>query len=350
MRDRSSTSSPRSPLVELTKTRLREFFREPGIVFWVFGFPLLMAIGLGLAFREKPAEAPAVDVVASHDSAVLSGLLESKRIRASRVTRAEAERDLARARVALFVDLDATEPTFHYDQHQPSAELARALTDSVLQSAAGRKDPLKTADQLQALPGTRYIDFLIPGVIGLNVMGSSLWSIGYNLVVARKRKLLRRYAVTPMRRGHFLSAYFLARALFLTLELSVLVSFGALVFGTVPQGSLLLFGALAVVGAGAFAGMGLWVGARGDNTEVAQGWLNFIQLPMWILSGVYFSNDGFPGWMQPVIDALPLTLLVDGFRSIYQGDAWPQVSTSLAGLLAWAAVSFGAAARRFRWQ
>jgi ABC-2 type transport system permease protein len=339
------------PLVELTKARLREFFREPGMIFWVFGFPILLAIGLGLAFRSQPEERPSIAVVAPPDHPLAKAITSSARLSAVLQSEDEALRGLARTRFAMVVDLRRPEPVYRFDPTLRDARLARALVDDELQRAGGRRDVLTIKEEPQSLPGTRYIDFLLPGLIGMNVMGSSVWGVGYSLVVARKRKLLRRFAVTAMRRSHYLVSYFLSRLLFLVLELAVLITFGALAFGTHVQGSYLAVVLVALLGAAAFAGLGLLVGARIDNTEVAQGWMNFIQLPMWVLSGAYFSNHRFPDWMQPVIKALPLTALVDAMRAIYN-EAVPLTALlpKVAILLAWTLVSFTLAGRYFRWQ
>ncbi|HTV21678.1 MAG TPA: ABC transporter permease, partial [Polyangiaceae bacterium] len=259
------------PLLELTKARLREFFREPGMIFWVFGFPIVMAIGLGLAFRSQPPERPAVAVLAPEGSTAARALLASSTIAAVALPEDEALRGLARTKYALVVDLREREPVYRYDAVSSSARLARALTDVELQRAAGREDVLSPKDEPQTLPGTRYIDFLLPGLIGLNIMGSSVWGVGYSLVVARKRKLLRRFAVTAMRRSHYLLSYFISRLVFLGLELGVLVAFGALAFGTLVQGSVIGLLLAALIGAASFAGLGLLIGARVDNTEVATG-------------------------------------------------------------------------------
>jgi ABC-type multidrug transport system permease subunit len=339
------------PLIELTKARLREFFREPGMIFWVFGFPILMAIGLGLAFRSQPPQKPEVAVVAGEDSALARALLSGTTVAAVRLSEADAMLGLARTRYSLVIDLRGPDPIYRYDPTSRAAQLARALTHAELERSAGRRDLLSPREEAQTIPGTRYIDFLLPGLIGMNVMGSSVWGIGYSLVVARKRKLLRRFAVTAMRRSHYLLSYFLSRMLFLVLELGVLVAFGALVFGTRIQGNVPTLVLAAVLGAAAFAGLGLLIGARADNTEVATGWMNFVQLPMWVLSGAYFSNQSFPDWMQPVIQALPLTALVDALRLVYnEGAGLVAVLPELGILLAWTLVTFPLATRTFRWQ
>jgi ABC-type multidrug transport system permease subunit len=191
----------------------------------------------------------------------------------------------------------------------------------------------------------------VPGLIGLNLMGSSMWGIGFNLVLARKRKLLRRYAVTPMRRGHFLLSYFFSRAMFLVMELAVLIGFGKLIFGTHIQGSFPALIVASVLGAAAFAAIGFLIGARLTSTEVAGGWMNFVQLPMWLLSGSFFSYERFPEWLQLPIKLLPLTAANDALRRIYNEAATlSNIGFELAVLVAWSVVGFAVALKAFRWQ
>jgi hypothetical protein len=211
-----------NPLKELVKARLREFWREPGYVFWVFGFPLLMAIGLCLAFRSKAPEPPHIAVTEAVSPETVRALAKSPRLHTQRLARPEAERQLARTKVDLVVDElgPRGKLVFKLDSAQEKSLLARAVTEDVLQRAAGRQDRLAIDEHRVSEKGSRYVDFLLPGLIGMNLMGSSMWGIGFNLVLARKRKLLRRYAVTPMRHSHFLLSYFCSRSLFLVLELA----------------------------------------------------------------------------------------------------------------------------------
>ncbi len=342
-----------SPLTELIKARIREFLREPGYVFWVFGFPLLMAIGLGLAFRSKAPEPPRIVVTTRVDSETARTLTSSKRLITETLPLADAERALARTKVDLLVDQpDPGKPlVFKLDTAQEKSLLARAVTDDVLQRAAGRADALKVDEQRVSEKGSRYVDFLMPGLIGLNLMGSSMWGIGFNLVLARKRKLLRRYAVTPMRRSHFLLSYFFSRSTFLVLELAVLIAFGRLVFGTEIQGSLPGLLISSALGASAFAAIGLLIGARISSTEVAGGWMNFVQLPMWLLSGSFFSYERFPDWLQLPIKLLPLTAANDALRRIYnEAASLGSIGFELAVLAAWTLFGFAIAMRVFRWQ
>ncbi|NRA36473.1 MAG: ABC transporter permease [Polyangiaceae bacterium] len=339
-----------SPLAELIKTRLREFFREPGMVFWVFALPVLMAVGLGLAFHTREPELPRIAIVNQGPMGLSQALTTATNLNATLTNEAEARRGLRRAKFDLVVDLGGALPVLTRDPAQARSALAQIRTEDALQRAAGRQDTLQFKVKSVLAPGNRYMDFLLPGLIGLNVMGSSLWSVGFNLVVARKRKLLRRYAVTPMLRWQFLTSYFCARSVFLIAEMSVLLVVGALFFGTILQGSLLAFALLAAAGAASFASISLFVGSRLDNTEVANGWVSAVQLPMWILSGVFFSYERFPEWLHGPIQLLPLTALNDALRAIFnEGAGLLAVGPQLAVLLAWGAAGFIFALKRFRW-
>ena len=340
-----------NPQIELIKMRLREFVREPGVLFWVFAFPLLMAFGLGIAFRSKPPERPRVAVVAPQSTPLSQSLLSSQRVIAEIKDEPSARRDLARAKTDVIVKFDAAGPTYIYDKTQDKGPVARLLVDDIIERAAGRRDPIAGKEVTSSEPGSRYIDFLLPGLIGMNLMGTSMWGVGYNLVVARKRRLLRRFAVTPMRRPQFLLSYFFARSLFLVLEIGLLLLFGKLVFGTVIHGSILSLFALSFVGAASFAGISLLIGARVENTESANGWMNLVQLPMWVLSGAFFSYERFPSWILWPIRALPLTALNDSLRAVFNDGSsiaatWPQ----LLVLVVWGIAGYAIALKTFRWQ
>ena len=339
------------PILELSRARLREFWREPGMLFWVFGFPLLMAIGLGLAFRSRAPEPPSVAVVAAQRSAAIDALLSSERVNARELDEATARRELGRAKIDVVVKWRNGEAVYLFDETRDNGPRARLVVDDVLQRAAGRADALSVAEERFSEPGSRYIDFLIPGLIALNVMGGSMWGVGYSLVVGRKRRLLRRYAVTPMRRSHFLLSYFFSRVSFLIGEVAVLLAFGALVFDTVVRGSYLLLVLVAFLGAASFAGISLLVGARVENTESANGWMNLVQLPMWVLSGAFFSYERFPEWLHTPIRLLPLTALCDALRGVFNATTTlATIVPQFAVLAAWGAVGFGVALKTFRWK
>ncbi len=344
-------SEPRSsPLFELTRMRVLEFIRDPGALFWVFGFPILLAFVLGLAFRNRPPEPVRVVVVDSPATAQL--LAASPGFQVEQAPLDDARWRLRRAQVDLLVEVPrGGQVTYRFDETRPEARIARLATERVLEQAAGRADVQQVTEQKVTEPGSRYIDFLVPGLIGMNLMGSSMWGIGYGLVDARKRKLLKRLAATPMKRRDYLLSVLFSRLLFLVVETAALVAVGWGAFGVRVQGSLLAVGALAFLGGIAFTGLSLLIAARPQSTEVASGLMNFVMLPMYLLSGAFFSAKHFPDALQPFIQALPLTALNNGLRAVInEGAALTSQGVPAAILLAWGVVTFAVALRIFRWQ
>ena len=343
-------TEPRAAIVELTLARFRMFFREPSAVFWTFGFPVLLSVALGAAFRNRPPEAVSVAIEAGPGAERLLAELPSAEVKASIEDPATARTELRVGRVVLVV-VPGEPRTYRYDDTRPEARLARAMVDDRLQRAEGRKDPTPTADERITELGTRYIDFLIPGLIGLNLMSSSMWGIGYLIVDMRTRKLITRMLATPMRRGDFLLSFVLMRSLFVLLEVPVLLAFGWLAFDVKLVGSAGLVLAVSVIGALAFAGLGLLVASRAQNTQTVGGLMNLVMMPMFVGSGVFFSAAKFPPLVQPALRALPLTLLNDALRAVVnQGASLAEIARPLAVLATWAAVSFALALRLFRWR
>jgi ABC transporter DrrB family efflux protein len=199
--------------------------------------------------------------------------------------------------------------------------------------------------------GSRYIDFLIPGLLGLNLMGTGMWGMGYAVVDARRRKLLKRLLASPMRRGEYLLSFILARLVMLGPEVAVLVGFGMVFFGVPLRGSVASLALIALIGAMCFAGLGLLTASRAQTVETVSGLMNLVMLPMWVLSGVFFSSANFPAAMQPVIKALPLTALNDALRGVMiDGASLASLTVPVAICAAWGATSFVVALRIFRWR
>ena len=349
---------PLPPLLELTRARLLEFFREPGSIFWTFGFPVLLAIGLGIAFRNRPPEEARVAVVGEAAEADrLAALLEpAEHVAPQRMPVDQALAQLRRSRLDLVLQVERTpagtlEPLYHLDSERPESRTARLVVDDALQRALGRRDPAPARQAELRAPGARYIDFLIPGLIGLNVMGSSMWGIGWVLVQTRRKRLLKRMAATPMHRAHYLLSHMLSRLVFLALEVTALLGFGWLVFDLHVQGSLLSVGLVALLGSFCFMGMSLAIASRTDSTEVASGMMNACQLPMWVLSGSFFSYERFPEVVQPAIRLLPLTAFNDSLRVlINEGAGLVEVLPQMAVLGVWGGLGFVVALKIFRWQ
>jgi ABC-type multidrug transport system permease subunit len=341
----------RPPILELTIVRTKEFAREPEAIFWVFIFPLLLAVALGLAFRDKaPDKIPVAVIAGPNAQQRLAALRKSPDLLPRVLSEAGARAALRRGKVSLLVSGDAA-LTYSFDPTRPDARTARREADDALQSAAGRKDLLASDDKLVHEQGARYIDFLIPGLVGMNLMGTGMWSISFNVVNARMKKLLKRFIATPMRKSEYLLSQFFSRLAFLVVESTVVIAFGWIVFGVRVNGSLLTLTILCIIGGFAFSGIGLLTASRARTIEAVSGLMNLVMMPMWLCSGVFFSYERFPDAVKPIIRALPLTVLTDALRAVIN-DAMPltSIAPALITLLLWAVVTFSIGLKIFRWQ
>ncbi len=346
-------------LGELTLARLREFYREPEAVFWVYGFPILLVVGLGIAFRNQPIERITIDIVdGPRAKTVAEALSKDEKFVPRVVSPDEARLHLRTGRTELVVTTSGKEassaaaPSYEYsfDPSRPESALARNAVDDALQRAAGRKDVAEVTIKEFNEPGGRYIDFLVPGLLGMSLMGGGLWGVGFVTVDMRIRKLLKRFVATPMKHSEFLGGVMLSRLLFLVPEVLVLLIFARLAFGVVIYGSLLAVTFLILLGAVTFAGLGLLVASRAKTLEAVSGLMNLVMLPMWLLSGIFFTSERFPAAVQPFIKVLPLTALNNALRAVMQEGASLASQLPEIGLLAgWAVVTFALALKLFRW-
>jgi ABC-2 type transport system permease protein len=344
-----------SPLLEMTSVRIKEFIREPEAVFWVFAFPLLLAAALGFAFRAKGPDQIPVGVVAASaaDPAAartVASLARDPGLLVRRYPPVEGREALRTGKISLLIE-PGPPAVFHFDETRPDSRIARLEADDALQRSAGRKDLLEVRSEKVTEKGSRYIDFLIPGLLGMNLMGTGIWSLAFSVTTARSRRILKRLVATPMRRGEYLLAQILGRLVFLLPEIVVLVGIGWLLFGVAVRGSILLLVATCLLGAMSFCGLGLLIASRVKTVEGASGIANLVLMPMWILSGVFFSSERFPDAVQPLIKALPLTALNQALRGIMtEGRGLAGIAPQLAIVIAWGAVSFAVALKIFRWR
>ncbi len=347
-----TTATPKHPrpLAELSKARLRQFVREPGSLFWVFGFPLLLTVALGIAFRNQGPAKPRIAVIAGPGAAAAAQALGG----IARVETDDPDRAALRLKTGDVLVAVAAPPgqpiTYRFDPTRPDAQAARRQIDDLLQSNAGRRDPLPTRDETAVARGARYVDWLVPGLLGMQLLNGAMWGAAFNIVNARQRKLLRRLAATPMRRGHYLLSFRIAGLLFVPMQVLVLFGFARLVFGVVIQGSALAALAIALLGSWSFAGIGLLCASRAQNSETANGLINLVTLPMMVLSGVFFSASRFPEVLQPVIRLLPLSAFNEALRHVVNdGASLLSQSFPIGVLVAWALVTSTLALRLFRW-
>ncbi len=341
-------------IVQLTLARFRGFIREPEAVFWTFVFPILLAVGLGVAFRSRAPERPHVGVIATDAAAlkVVDGLKRDSSLIVENVDDSAAARALRTGKIAILVRITGPASVeYTLDPVRGDAGTAKLLVDRAIQKSAGRVDPVLVAEQRVTERGSRYIDFVLPGLLGMNLMGSGIWGIGFAIVDQRGKKLLKRFMATPMSRAEYLASFMLSRLVFLVLEVVTLLGFGALVFGVPMRGSLLTLGAICLLAALAFAGMGLLIASRARTTEGVSGLMNLVMLPMWIFSGVFFSSSNFPNAVQPVIKLLPLTAVNDALRAnMLEGAPFVGVSGQMLVIAGWLVLSFVAALKLFRWR
>ena len=341
--------------VNLLIAREKELWREPEVMFWVFVFPILLALGLGIAFRNKPAEVHRVAIVSGKEATRALELLKAspqeRSVRAEVLPESAAFNQFRLGKYDLVV---IPQPSggleYRYDPARPESVLARATVNDALQAAAGRKDALPTSEKASSEPGARYIDFLIPGLLGMNLMNSGMWGVGFALVEMRQRKLLKRFVATPMRRSDFLLALASSRLLLMLIELILLLGFGVLAFQMRLMGSWSSVILISAVGALCFGGLGLLTASRAQKIETVSGLINLVMMPMWLFSGVFFSYERFPAILLPLIKVLPLTALNDALRAtILEGATLTAQGSRLLVLLLWGGVSYLLALRWFRW-
>ena len=359
-------------LRELVSVRFKEFLREPEALFWSFGFPILLAIGLGIAFRSKPPDivhvavipspAPAAEpfattrtpaaAVARRDSVLVAALKRDSLLSVSVLPADSAAEALRTGRVAVVISIDdGFALHYEFDDTRPDARTARLVADDAIQRGFGRRDQVPAVDAHVREVGSRYIDFVVPGLLGMSIMGGGIWGLGFSIVDQRRKKLLKRLVATPMSRAQFLASYLISRLVMLTIEVGVLLGSSILLFGVPMRGPLLGVAAIIVLSAVAFGGLGLLIASRATTIEGASGMMNLAMLPMWVLSGVFFSSENFPKVVQPIIKALPLTATNDALRAnMLRGASLPALWPELAVLAVWTLLCFGIALKIFRWR
>jgi ABC-type multidrug transport system permease subunit len=370
-------------LVQLVIAHFKELIRQPEVIFWGFIFPILMSLGLGIAFSQKTDIVRSVAVIeknnpsdTSRQHSIIDDFLNVHGDAIDPAHNKGAQRKLALSdkrignTIFLFVKKDWQDAIlllkrgsvgvimeeadgriiYHFDPLNIDAQLSYLkLSNAFARPATGVEDNHEEVKPL-TVRGTRYIDFLIPGLISMDLMMSIMWGMSYGMIERRSRKLLRRMVATPMKKSHFLAALMFVRIAMNFIESALLVLFAYLVFDVTIQGSA---GALCLVflaGNIAFGGIAIFVSSHTANTETGNGLINAVVLPMTVLSGVFFSYHNFPEWSIPFIQKLPLTLLADGIRSVFiEGAGIKEIILPSAILSAVGAVFFTVGLKTFKW-
>jgi ABC-type multidrug transport system permease subunit len=332
----------------LTVTRFRLFFREPEAVFWIFAFPILLSVGLSIAFRNRPAD---VLKVAGSTMQITQALNADKGLSAITLDEDRGRSALATGNILLLAVQQGDSIKFDYDNTNPDARTARLIADRAIQRAAGQRESVGTRNELTHEAGSRYIDFVIPGLLGMNLMSSGIWALGFSIVEARQKKLLKRLVASPMPRWQYLASFLLSRLFLLVIEVGVFLGFSHLAFGVPLRGPLWQLGLLCVLASLTFSAVGLLLASRAKTMQAASGLMNLTMLPMWVLSGVFFSTNRFPDVVQPFIRALPLTAAIDALRgNMLQGTSSTHLLAPIAVLLAWLLITFSLSLGIFRWR
>ena len=337
-----------SSLYQLTAARFRLFFREPEAIFWIFIFPILMVVGLGIAFRNRPADILPVGATTPHFAQMLS---LDKGLSVVTLDQAAGAKALATGKILVLAIETPSGVVYQYDDTNPDARNARLLADDALQLGAGRTPAIPLRNQFVHEAGARYIDFVVPGLLGMNLMGSAMWGMGFAIVEARQKKLLKRMIASPMPRWQYLASFLLSRLFILVIEVGFFLGFARISFGVPFRGPLWQLALVCVLTSLAFSAMALLVASRARTMEAASGLMNLVMMPMWILSGIFFSATRFPAIIQPIVRALPLTAAIDAMRgNMLQGQSLQQLILPVLTLVFWFVAPFAVALKIFRWK
>ncbi len=343
------------PLVQLFLARFREFIRTPEAVFWGYGFPLVMVAALGLAFRSEPVQ-PSIVMIEDGPGAdaAAAALSDPALFRVLRGSPDDCRRQLRSGKVEVVLVPARMEGEslveFRCDETRPGSLAARDRVNDSLQRAAGRRDPLSIQTEKITEPGSRYIDFLVPGLIGMGLMGGGVWGVGYAIVDMRIRQVLKRFLGTPMKKHHFVAAMMASRMVFMFPEIVAILLISRFMFGVSSHGGYFPVFVIVLLGAFQFASIGLAIASRARTLEAVGGLMNLTMVPMWIGSGIFFSSERFPEAVQPLIRVIPLTPVISSLRQVMQeGAGLATIAPNLALMALWAVLCFVLALKIFRW-
>lgn len=343
--------------LEMCKCRWREFRREPSAFFFVIFMPILWMAILGFAFSGAKRERYGIgwlNAVSADSKAqvIHDALARNDHIRL--IEGDEAALHLSMIRGEILVTLapptDVRDWHYQFDASNREATRAKTVLDDIVQTAAGRQDVIKVTEDYVTVPGTRYIDFLVPGLVALSIMTSSLFGIGATIVVNRRENLLKRYLVTPMQPTAYILSHVVGRSFILAIELAAILIAGFAMFRFQIQGNVISFILLAALGAATFTALAMLCGSRTSNMAVMNGMTNLISVPMMIMAGVWFARSNFPDWIADPAAFLPLTALVDALRRIaLEGAGLASVSPQIMILSVYLVGATLAARRLFKW-
>ena len=371
-------------LWQLIVANFKELIREPGVLFWGIIFPILMSVGLGLAFTKKQdvtrniaiIKDTKTSIINKDSTFVLSDFIEKNTVKIpatlkdqekysytqkndklgnttfifSEISWSQSMIWLKRGYVSIVLDEKNGVIQYHFDPSNADAKLAymqlKGIFGSIDSEIKENEDEIKPL----TVAGTRYIDFLIPGLIAMGIMMSAMWGLTYTIIERRSKKLLRRMVATPMKKSNFLIALITVRVTMNFIEALLLFLFAHFAFGITIQGSILALLVVFISGNIAFAGIATFASCHTSKTEIGNSLINVVVMPMMILSGIFFSYHNFPAWSISVIQKLPLTMLADETRSIFiEGGGFSEIAIPSLILTVTGIFFFALGLRLFKW-
>jgi ABC-2 type transport system permease protein len=341
-------------IYQLVTAEFKEFYRNPGILFWAIGFPIIIASILGFAFTKKQEVNRNIGVIVDGSNTSVIQSLQNKVPDNESYTKFtfipysmdEAKLALKRGKINLYIEKKSREYKYYFDSNNSESHLTYLLLDRML---SGVQTSNKNVVQLQS-KGDRYIDFLIPGLLALGIMNSCLWGTAWTLMDMRSKKLLRRLISTPLPKPIFLFSHFISRSVLSGIEYIILMGFAYFAFNVEIQGSALGLVLLFFSGTFAFSGIAIFASSRASNSQIANGVINAISFPMMMLSGIFFSYHNFPDWATSIIRFFPLTLLADSVRAIFiEGAGFNIVVGPSIILISVGILFFGIGLKIYKW-
>tara|TARA_Y100001980_G_C14556910_1_gene353408 strand:+ start:44112 stop:45167 length:1056 start_codon:yes stop_codon:yes gene_type:complete len=347
-------------LILLTGVELKEYIREPGVLFWAIFFPILLALGLGLAFSGGGEMEKTVAIVCADTDCTFpydlseeskGKLLGNEKIGYTRYQFEKTSWDesilmLKKGMISMILKVDGEDIQYHFDPNNAEANYAYLQLSAAIKGEAPDPGNITVLEQA----GTRYIDFLIPGLLAMGVMMSCMWGISYSNVDRRNKKLLRRMVATPMKKYNYVASQLVSRLMLSAIEVLLLVGITKWIFDISVTGSILAVVLLVIAGNVAFTGLAILIASRTANTQIANGLINLVVMPMMIMSGIYFSYHNFPDFMIAVIQFLPLTILADSIRTVFlEGATLINVLPQMISLFVFGLVSYGLGIRIYKW-
>jgi ABC-2 type transport system permease protein len=369
-------------LKTLTLANFKEMLREPGVLFWGIVFPILMSLGLGIAFNTKSDVIRKIGIIGNTDSIfkdtslLIHKFLAVKTIKSYNekektdnylfrienkklgntnfhfriLTWNDAVMELKRGKISLVMEEKNDSVNYLFDPANPDAQLTYIRLSQIFGSRDFVSDENDVNIKPLTLEGTRYVDFLVPGLIAMGIMMSIMWGVSYTIIERRSKKLLRRMVSSPMKKSHFLISIIAVRVCMNFIEGCLIFFFAFLVFGIRIQGSLPALLLVFISGNIMFSGLAVFISSKTSKTEIGNALINLVVMPMMLLSGIFFSYHNFPDWMITVIQKLPLTMVADDIRSIFiEGAGIAQIATHCLILCLGGIIFFTAGIRIFKW-